>query len=119
MIVVVAAVTIALLGAPSSRPRSRLRYPVVIAVVLVGCAVLYRREARRALPRSWCPPSRCSAHGLVACASWGPDLEAAYGAFASVVMVMLWLWISGSPCNGAHVTASHQPTHGTGISNPT
>ena len=38
--------------------------------------------------------------------AWGPDLEAAYGAFASVVVIMLWLWICGiALLAGAHVTA--------------
>ena len=44
--------------------------------------------------------------GLAVYVARGPDLEAAYGAFASVVVIMLWLWICGiALLAGAHVTA--------------
>jgi membrane protein len=44
--------------------------------------------------------------GLALYVGIGPDLEAAYGAFASVVVIMLWLWICGiALLAGAHVTA--------------
>jgi len=112
VIVIVAAVTIGLLGAAPCRPAAVtwLRYPVVIAVVLVGCAVLYRPGGAS----GFTPPGAVVATtiwvlgsiGLVAYVSWGPDLQAAYGAFGSVVMVMLWLWICGiAVLAGAHVTA--------------
>ena len=112
VIVVVAAVMVALLGAAPDLPAwvSWIRYPVMAAVVLVGCAVLYRPGGASGLA----PPGAVVATttwvlgsiGLLGYVTWGPDLEAAYGAFASVVMVMLWLWICGiAVLAGAHVTA--------------
>lgn len=112
VLVVLTAIVVALLGLAPGLPGwvSWLRYPLVAAVVLLGCAVLYR-------PGGATGPAPAGA--LVATAMWvlgsiglalyvglGPDLEAAYGAFASVVVIMLWLWICGiALLAGAHVTA--------------
>jgi membrane protein len=87
-----------------------LRFPAAFAVVLFGCALLYRRGgARGATPPGavvaavlWAAASV----GLTAYLEWGPDLEAAYGTLASVVVVMLWLWFSAMALLvGAHLTA--------------
>jgi len=89
---------------------SWVRYVLVLALVLVGCALLYRRGGARGLA----PPGAVVATaawalgsvGLTLYLSLGPDLQAAYGAFASVVALMFWLWISGiALLAGAHVTA--------------
>jgi membrane protein len=112
VLVVLAAIVVALLGvAPgASGWVSWLRYPLVVAIVLLGCAALYRPGGASGVA----PPGAILATvvwalgsvGLAAYVSWGPDLEAAYGAFASVVVVMLWLWICGiALLAGAHVTA--------------
>lgn len=112
VLIVLAAVVIALLGvAPDLSPwLSWLRYPLVVAVVLIGCAALYRPGGATGLA----PPGAVVATamwvlgslGLALYVSRGPDLEAAYGAFASVVVIMLWLWICGiALLAGAHVTA--------------
>ena len=111
-VIVAAALVVGLLGLAPDLPAwvSWLRYPLAAAVVLLGCAVLYRPGGATGLA----PPG-----ALVATSGWalgsiglgvyvteGPDLEAAYGAFASVVVIMLWLWISGrAVLAGAHVTA--------------
>lgn len=111
-LVVAAAIVVGLLSvAPDlSGWISWLRYPLIVAVVLLGCGRLYRPGGARG-------PAPVGA--VVATAIWvvgsaglsvyigrGPDLEAAYGAFASVVVLMLWLWICGiALLAGAHVTA--------------
>jgi membrane protein len=108
----VAAIVVAVLAlAPDlSRWISWIRYPIVITIVLLGCAGLYRPGGARGAA----PPGAVVAAGtwvlgsvgLLAYVSWGPDLEAAYGAFGSVVVVMLWLWICGiALIAGAHLTA--------------
>ena len=112
VLVVLTAVVVALLGLAPGLPAwvSWLRYPLVVGVVLLGCAVLYRPGGARGLA----PPGALVATGMWVIGSAGlavyvgrgPDLEAAYGAFASVVVIMLWLWICGiALLAGAHVTA--------------
>jgi len=112
VLTVAAAVVVGLLGvAPDlSAWVGWLRYPLAAGVVLLGCAALYRPGgARGPAPVGavvatgiWVLGSA----GLTLYVRWGPDLEAAYGAFASVVVVMLWLWICGlALLAGAHVTA--------------
>jgi membrane protein len=107
-----AAVVIGLLTLAPDLPAwvSWLRYPLVAAVVLVGCAVLYRPGGASGMA----PPGALVATtiwvlgsaGLAVYVGWGPDLQAAYGAFASVVVVMLWLWVCGiALLAGAHLTA--------------
>jgi membrane protein len=112
VLIALAAVVVALLGLAPDLPAwvSWLRYPLVVGIVVLGCAVLYRPGGASGVA----PPG-----ALVATAMWvlgsiglalyvgrGPDLEAAYGAFASVVVVMLWLWICGiAVLAGAHLTA--------------
>src|SRR5215218_9248078 len=91
-LVVVAALVVGLLALAPDLPAwiSWLRYPLVVAIVLLGCALLYRRGGATGPA----PPG-----AIVATATWvlgsaglglyiarGPDLEAAYGAFASVVV---------------------------------
>jgi membrane protein len=111
-LVVLAAVVVALLGlAPDLSPWvSWLRYPTVVLIVLLGCAVLYRPGGAEGIA----PPGAVVATtmwvlgsvGLAVYVAHGPDLEAAYGAFASVVVIMLWLWICGiALLAGAHITA--------------
>jgi membrane protein len=112
VLIVLAAVVIGLLGvAPDlSAWVSWLRYPLVVLIVLAGCAVLYRPGGASGLT----PPGAVVATtifvlgsvGLALYVGEGPDLEAAYGAFASVVVIMLWLWICGiALLAGAHLTA--------------
>jgi membrane protein len=112
VLIVLAAIVVALLGLAPDLPTwvAWLRYPLIVVIVLLGCAVLYRPGGATGVA----PPG-----ALVAATMWalgsiglgvyvavGPDLQAAYGAFASVVVVMLWLWICGiALLAGAHVTA--------------
>jgi membrane protein len=89
---------------------SWVRYPLIVAVVLFGCGRLYRPGgARGLLPAGAVVATVIWAVGSVGLGVYvarGPDLEAAYGAFASIVVVMLWLWICGiALLAGAHVTA--------------
>ena len=96
-VIVAAAIVIGLLAVLPDAPPwvSWLRYPLVTAVVLLGCAVLYRPGGATGPA----PPGAVVATaiwalgsiGLTLYVALGPDLEAAYGAFASVVVVMLWL----------------------------
>lgn len=112
VLVALAAVVVALLGLAPDLPGwvSWLRYPLVVGIVLLGCAVLYRPGGATGAA----PPGALVATtmwvlgsiGLAVYVAWGPDLEAAYGAFASVAVIMLWLWICGiALLAGAHVTA--------------
>jgi membrane protein len=111
-LVVAAAAVVAIMGVASGAPTwiSWLRFPLAFLVVLLGCAALYRRAGARGAT----PPGAVVAAvlwaagsvGLTLYLSWGPDLEAAYGTLASVVVVMLWLWFSAMALLvGAHVTA--------------
>jgi len=111
-LVVAAAVVVGLLALAPDLPGwvSWLRYPLVIAVVLLGCAVLFRPGGASGLA----PPGAIvtttiwvfGSIGLAVYVSAGPDLQAAYGAFASVVVIMLWLWVCGiALLAGAHLTA--------------
>ncbi|HEY6531814.1 MAG TPA: YihY/virulence factor BrkB family protein [Acidimicrobiales bacterium] len=111
-VVLVSAIVVAVMGIASGAPDwiGWLRFPVAFVIVLLGCAVLYRRAGARGAT----PPGAVVAAvlwaagsiGLTAYLTWGPDLEAAYGALASVVAVMLWLWFSAMALLvGAHVTA--------------
>lgn len=112
LLVVVSAMLIGLMQAASDAPTwvAWLRFPGAFAVVLFGCALLYRRGGAR----GWAPPGAVVAAvlwasgsvGLSVYLAWGPDLEAAYGALASIVVVMLWLWFSAMALlAGAHLTA--------------
>jgi len=112
VLVVATAGLVALLDVASGAPGwvTWLRFPAAFAVVLLGCAALYRRGGAQGLA----PPGAIvaallwvgSSIGLTVYLEWGPDLEAAYGALASVVVVMLWLWLSAMALlAGAHVTA--------------
>ena len=89
---------------------SWLRYPLVIAVVLLGCGRLYRPGGAHGLAPAGAVVATAiwvvGSIGLAVYVGSGPDLEAAYGAFASIVVLMLWLWICGiALLAGAHVTA--------------
>lgn len=112
VLIVLAAVVVALLGvAPDlSAWVSWLRYPLVAALVLVGCAVLYRPGGATGIAPTGAVVATTTwvlgSIGLALYVSRGPDLEAAYGAFAAVVVIMLWLWICGiALLAGAHLTA--------------
>jgi membrane protein len=111
-LVVACAILVAVLDVASGAPTwvAWLRYPAAFAVVLLGCAALYRRGGARGLAPAGAVVAAVlwagSSIGLAVYLEWGPDLEAAYGALASVVVVMLWLWLSAlALLAGAHVTA--------------
>jgi membrane protein len=112
VLVVGAAVLVAVLGvAPDLDARvAWVRYVLVLAMVVAGCALLYRPGGARGLA----PPGAVVATagwalgsiGMTAYVTLGPDLQDTYGAFGSVVALMLWLWICGlAVLAGAHVTA--------------
>jgi membrane protein len=112
VLVVFAAVLVALLAAADGAPVwvSWLRYPAAFVVVVLGCAALYRRGgAQGVAPLGALVAATLWAAGSIGLTAYlerGPDLEAAYGALASVAAVMLWLWLSTMALlAGAHITA--------------
>lgn len=82
-----------------------LRWPLVLALVVVGLAVVYRYAPSERPPESarrWITPGALAATGLWLLASIAFSIYAStfggydqtYGALGAVVVAMLWLWLS-------------------------
>lgn len=80
-----------------------LRWPLLLTLVLVGLAVLYRMAPDRRAPRfRWVTPGSVAAALLWLLGSLGfslyvdffSDYNKTYGALAGVIVLMLWLWLT-------------------------
>jgi membrane protein len=114
------------LGSGASTLTTLARWPVLIAVVLVGFAALYRYGPDRERPKwQWASPGALLATGLWLIASIGFAFYAqnfgsynkTYGVLGAVVVLMLWLVITayvvlvGGELN-AEMERQKSPTHG-------